>query len=254
MACWAHLCVLRSTAAVLSMYSFRNILSYTPHMDTPVCTAEHVDKQQSVTDSTGNLIQFPSLFSPVQERHGHSRESPGWSNDWSTSRMRSLRKLGLEKGRIRGISSMSINTWRKGAMRAEPGSCQWYPVPRQEAVGRNWHTQMFPQNIKKKFIPVQVMKHWLWFCDSVIKMKPAGGKCMYMCTRQTPPAAGIRHPVQQPMDPLVSHLPTQTHTNGCLWFRAVTSLVTIPQNAPTLQYPVATPWSLWHPSQRPPSG
>ena len=33
-------------------------------------------------------------------------------------------------------------------------------------------------------------------------------------------------------------------TNGCLWFRAVASLVTIPQNAPTPQYPVATPWSL----------
>lgn len=49
---------------------------------------------------------------------------------------------GLEKRRLRGISSMSINTWREGAKRSKPGSFQqllW-----------SWHwAQQFPLPVRQ---------------------------------------------------------------------------------------------------------
>jgi len=45
----------------------------------------------------------------------------------------------LEKGRHRGTSSKSINTWREKAKTLETGFAQWFPLPGQEAMGTNWH-------------------------------------------------------------------------------------------------------------------
>ena len=56
------------------------------------------------------------------------------------SSLRELRLFSLEKGRLRRISSVSVDTCREGAKRMESVSIQCSPVPGQEAVGTNWKT------------------------------------------------------------------------------------------------------------------
>ena len=69
---------------------------------------------------------------------------PRWWRDWSTSPVRrgweSWDCSAWRRGVLRRISSVSMNTWREGAMRTKPGSCQWRPVPGQEAVDTKWNT------------------------------------------------------------------------------------------------------------------
>ena len=52
-------------------------------------------------------------------------------------RLRELGLFNLGKRRLKGISSMSINTCREGAKGTEPGSFQWCPVTGPEAMGTN---------------------------------------------------------------------------------------------------------------------
>lgn len=40
-------------------------------------------------------------------------------------RLKELRVFRLERRRLRGLSSMSINNWSEGAKRTQPGSFQW---------------------------------------------------------------------------------------------------------------------------------
>ena len=46
----------------------------------------------------------------------------------------------LEKRSLREILSASINSWRGGVKKMEPGSFQWCPAPGPEAVCTNWGT------------------------------------------------------------------------------------------------------------------
>jgi len=62
-------------------------------------------------------------------------------------RLTQLGLFSLEKRRLRGISSVSINTWREDAKKTDPGSFHWCTVPGQEEMGRR-----FPLNIRKNFL------------------------------------------------------------------------------------------------------
>lgn len=69
---------------------------------------------------------------------------------WGTSPLRSgwesweLELLHLEKRRFKGISSMSINTWRESVKKMESGPCQWCPVSGQMVVDTNTQTLEVP--------------------------------------------------------------------------------------------------------------
>lgn len=67
--------------------------------------------------------------------------------------LRELGLLGLEKGRLRGVSSMSINTWREGTKRTEPGSFQWCPMQGQKTMGSS-------QNREDTLFTVIFTEHW----------------------------------------------------------------------------------------------
>ena len=63
-----------------------------------------------------------------------------WENLSYEERLRELGLFSLEKRRIRGTSSMYINTSREGANRKEPGSFQWCLLTGPEAMGTNPNT------------------------------------------------------------------------------------------------------------------
>ena len=52
-------------------------------------------------------------------------------------RLRELGLFSMEKRRLRGISSIYINTLREGVKRMKPGSFQWHAVTGPEATGTN---------------------------------------------------------------------------------------------------------------------
>jgi len=54
---------------------------------------------------------------------------------------------------------MSINTRREETEKSEPGSCQWCPVPGQEAMGTNWHPGT-PSEHQKHSCTVWVTEQW----------------------------------------------------------------------------------------------
>lgn len=59
---------------------------------------------------------------------------------WSTFPTK-LRLLSLEKWRFWGILSMCMSSWRDSIRKMELGSPQKCPVPGQDTVGINWHTE-----------------------------------------------------------------------------------------------------------------
>lgn len=58
-------------------------------------------------------------------------------------RINELALFSLEKKRLRGNSSMCINTCREGIKVTDTGSCQWCLVMIQEAIGTNRNTGSF---------------------------------------------------------------------------------------------------------------
>lgn len=64
----------------------------------------------------------------------------------------------LETRGVGGISSVSVNTWREGARKREPGTVQWCPSTGPKAVGTNWNTQEVPLHIRKYFLYLIVVE------------------------------------------------------------------------------------------------
>jgi len=55
-------------------------------------------------------------------------------------KLREVDLFSLEKSKLRGTSSLCINTQQEGMKTREPDSSLWCPVTRQEAVGTNQNT------------------------------------------------------------------------------------------------------------------
>ena len=90
----------------------------------------------------------PVLGSSVQERHGHAGGSPaqgrgdneGMGAPLLWGKAEGAGTVQPREEKAQGISPVSINTWREGAKRREPGSPHWAPPKGPEAMGTNWNT------------------------------------------------------------------------------------------------------------------
>lgn len=103
--------------------------------------------------STDEIITGVLCGSSIQERHGHTGESPEEgrrdSSDTGASAVQKeaaragtrlesqLQEFIPEERRLRGILAMCRNTRWEGMKKTEPVSSQWRPLTGHEAVGTN---------------------------------------------------------------------------------------------------------------------
>lgn len=120
--------------------------------------------QLSSGEATSGIL-CPLLSSSVQKRQTYKREfneGPWRWNDWSISNMRKGGELWLVQllgGRMQGISSVYIDTWRKGTKRNEQSPFKCCPLTGWEATGTNWNKGV-SVNIREHFHTVWVTQHW----------------------------------------------------------------------------------------------
>lgn len=95
----------------------------------------------------------------------HTGESSAKDHEDEMTEVFQMRKFGelwlvqFVGGKVQGISSMYIDTWRKGTKRNEQSPSKCCPVPGREATGTNWNKGV-SVNIREHSHTVWVTKHW----------------------------------------------------------------------------------------------